>query len=82
MLIHQPSGEGQGQISDLEIQANEILRMRALLEQMISDNTGKSADEVSRDIERDLILTAADAKEYGIVDEVISTRKLNAVASR
>ena len=82
VLIHQPSGEGQGQISDLEIQANEILRMRGLLETILARHTGQSLERVKTDVERDLILTAADAKEYGIVDEVISTRKLNAVASR
>ena len=82
VLIHQPSGEGQGQISDLEIQANEILRMRGLLETILARHTGQSLERVKTDVERDLILTAADAKEYGIVDEVISTRKLNAVAAR
>ncbi|MDR1999126.1 MAG: ATP-dependent Clp protease proteolytic subunit [Frankiaceae bacterium] len=76
ILIHQPSGEGQGQVSDLEIQANEILRMRGLLEQILVDHTGQSAEKVKADIERDTILTADQAKEYGIVDEVITTRKL------
>lgn len=76
ILIHQPSGEGQGQVSDLEIQANEILRMRGLLEQILVDHTGQSAEKVKADIERDTILTAEQAKEYGIVDEVITTRKL------
>ena len=78
ILIHQPYTEGTfGQTSDIEIQANEILRMRELLEKMISDHSGKSIDEVSRDIERDKILTAADAKEYGIIDQVISSRKVS-----
>jgi ATP-dependent Clp protease protease subunit len=72
ILIHQPYTEGTyGQTSDIEIQANEILRMRALLEKMIADNTGKSIDEVSRDIERDKILTAEEAVEYGLVDQVL-----------
>ena len=76
ILIHQPYTEGTyGQASDIEIQANEILRMRALLEQMISDNTGKSADEVSRDIERDKILTAEQAVEYGLIDQVFESQK-------
>ena len=78
VLIHQPSGEGQGQVTDLEIQANEILRMRALLEQMLERHTGQSTDKIKADIERDTILTADQAKEYGIVDEVISTRKIEA----
>jgi ATP-dependent Clp protease protease subunit len=72
ILIHQPYTEGTyGQTSDIEIQANEILRMRALLEKMIADNTGKSIEEVSRDIERDKILTAQEAVEYGLVDQVL-----------
>jgi ATP-dependent Clp protease protease subunit len=78
VLIHQPSGEGQGQVTDLEIQANEILRMRALLEQMLERHTGQSTEKIKADIERDTILTADQAKEYGIVDEVISTRKIEA----
>ena len=76
VLIHQPSGEGQGQVSDLEIQANEILRMRDLLEQILADTTGQDRETVKRDIERDRILTADQAREYGIIDEVITTRKL------
>ena len=75
ILIHQPSGEGQGQVTDLEIQANEILRMRELLEKMISDHSGRSIEQVSHDIERDKILTAAQAVEYGLIDAVIESRK-------
>jgi ATP-dependent Clp protease protease subunit len=76
ILIHQPYTEGTyGQASDIEVQANEILRMRALLEQMISDNTGRSADEVSRDIERDKILTAEQAVAYGLIDQVFESQK-------
>jgi ATP-dependent Clp protease protease subunit len=72
ILIHQPYTEGTyGQTSDIEIQANEILRMRSLLEKMIADNTGKSTEDVSRDIERDKILTAEEAVEYGLVDQVL-----------
>src|ERR1700722_10395394 len=76
ILIHQPSGEGQGQVTDLEIQANEILRMRTLLEEILARHTGQTVEKVKADIERDTILTATQAKEYGIVDEVITTRKL------
>ncbi len=78
ILIHQPSGgtEGSQQISDLDIQAREILRMRDLLEQILSTHTGQTVEKVHADIERDTILTAAQAKDYGIVDEVISSRKL------
>jgi ATP-dependent Clp protease protease subunit len=75
ILIHQPYTEGTGgQISDLEIQANEIIRMRELLEKMIADASGKDQAEVSRDIERDKILTADQAVEYGLVDAVLSSR--------
>jgi ATP-dependent Clp protease, protease subunit len=76
ILIHQPYTEGSyGQASDIEIQANEILRMRLLLEQMISEHTDKTPDEVSRDIERDKILTADQAVEYGLIDSVLESRK-------
>jgi ATP-dependent Clp protease protease subunit len=76
ILIHQPSGEGQGQVTDLEIQANEILRMRGLLEEILANHTGQTIEQVKLDIERDRILTAPQAKDYGIVDAVITTRKL------
>ncbi len=80
ILIHQPYTEGTyGQASDIEIQANEILRMRSLLEQMISENTGKSMEEVSRDIERDKILTAEQAIEYGLIDQVLESQKATLV---
>lgn len=75
ILIHQPYSEGQGQGSDIEIQANEILRMRELLERMISEHSGKSIEEVSRDIERDKILTAEAAVEYGLIDSVLESLK-------
>jgi ATP-dependent Clp protease protease subunit len=79
ILIHQPYSEGGGQGSDIEIQAREILRMRALLETLLSRHSGRSEDQVRQDIERDKILTAADAVEYGLVDEVIQSRKLTPV---
>ena len=76
ILIHQPYTEGTfGQTSDIEIQANEILRMRELLEKMISDHSGKDIEQVSRDIERDKILTAEQAVEYGLIDAVLESRK-------
>ncbi|MGH3454845.1 MAG: ATP-dependent Clp protease proteolytic subunit [Nocardioidaceae bacterium] len=77
ILIHQPATEGAsyGQSSDIEIQANEILRMRALLEKMISDNSNKSLDEVSHDIERDKVLTSEAAVEYGLIDTILETLK-------
>ncbi|MGH3327095.1 MAG: ATP-dependent Clp protease proteolytic subunit, partial [Streptomycetales bacterium] len=76
IIIHQPATEGgYGQASDIEIQANEILRMRTLLEHIISKHTGRAEEDVRRDIERDKILTADEAVGYGIADQVISSRK-------
>jgi ATP-dependent Clp protease protease subunit len=78
ILIHQPSGgtEGAMQISDLDIQAREILRMRELMEEILARHTGQELAQVRADVERDKIMTAAQAKEYGIVDDVITTRKV------
>ncbi|MEU8221291.1 ATP-dependent Clp protease proteolytic subunit [Kribbella sp. NPDC048915] len=76
IIIHQPATEGTyGQSSDIEIQANEILRLRALLEKMISEASGKDPEEVSRDIERDKFLTAQQAIEYGLIDDVLQSLK-------
>ena len=76
ILIHQPSTEGgYWQSSDIEIQAREILRIRSLMEQMLAEDTGKTTDEVSRDIERDKYLTAEQALEYGMIDEVLTSLK-------
>ncbi|MGH6654423.1 MAG: ATP-dependent Clp protease proteolytic subunit [Actinocrinis sp.] len=75
VLIHQPYTEtGRADLNDLEIQANEILRMRALLEQMLSQHSGRTEEQVRDDIERDKILTAPQALEYGLIDQVISSR--------
>jgi ATP-dependent Clp protease, protease subunit len=79
VLIHQPAMEGvYGQVSDLEIQANEIQRVRRLMESTLSRHTNRDADQIRSDIERDKILTADEAKDYGIVDEVLAYRKLSA----
>jgi len=76
ILIHQPAVEsGYGQSSDLEIQAREILRMRTAMEQIIARHTGRDEDQVRRDVERDKFFTAEEAKEYGLVDEVLTTIK-------
>ncbi|WP_051400144.1 ATP-dependent Clp protease proteolytic subunit [Haloechinothrix halophila] len=76
VLIHQPAMEGAyGQVSDLEIQANEIQRVRTQMEQTLSKHTGRAAEEVRKDIERDKILTAEQALDYGIIDEVLPYRK-------
>jgi len=80
ILLHQPHGAvGYGQVTDLEIAAKEILRMRDLLEELIAEHTGKSQEEVSRDIERDKILTAAGAVEYGLIDSILESRKAAAL---
>ncbi len=79
ILIHQPSGSGEGQSSDIEIQANEIMRMRSLLEKMLSDHTGRDQELVRKDINRDKILTAAEAVDYGLIDEVLKSRKTSAL---
>jgi len=75
ILIHQPSSEGGGQASDIEIQAREIMRMRELLESMLSKHTIRTPQEIAGDIERDKILTAAEAVEYGLIDQVLASRK-------
>jgi len=74
ILIHQPYTEGGGQGSDIEIQANEILRMRDEMEGIFSHHTGRSVDEIRIDMDRDKILTAPQAKEYGIIDQVLTSR--------
>ena len=74
ILIHQPYTEGGGQGSDIEIQANEILRMRSEMEGIFASHTGQDIEVIQRDIERDKILTAEEAQKYGIVDQVLSTR--------
>jgi ATP-dependent Clp protease protease subunit len=76
ILIHQPATEGgYGQSSDLEIQAREIMRIRELMEGMLSADTGRDISEISKDIERDKYLTAEEAKEYGIIDDVLTSLK-------
>jgi ATP-dependent Clp protease protease subunit len=76
ILIHQPATEGgYGQSSDLEIQAREILRIRSLMENMLATDTGQPVDKVSKDIERDKYLTAEEAVEYGIVDDILTSLK-------
>jgi ATP-dependent Clp protease protease subunit len=75
ILIQQPSSEGGGQASDIEVQAREIMRMRQLLESMLSKHTLRTPEEVAHDIERDKILTAAEAVEYGLIDQVLASRK-------
>jgi len=77
ILIHQPStgDSGRGQASDIEIQAAEILRMRGWLESTLSHHSNRSPEQVNKDIDRDKILSAAEALEYGLIDQVLETRK-------
>lgn len=76
ILIHQPYSEtGRAQVSDLEIQAREILRMREQLEEMLAKHSNKPVEQIRDDIERDKILTAEESLEYGLVDQIVSTRK-------
>jgi ATP-dependent Clp protease, protease subunit len=78
VLIHQPHGGAQGQAVDIEIQAKEILRYRKLVDEVLAQHTGQTFDRVSKDTDRDFIMTAEQAKEYGVIDEVISSRKTQA----
>ena len=82
ILIHQPSGGAEGQSTDIEIQAREIQRIRDLLDQILADKTGQPIDKISRDTDRDFIMTAEDARTYGIIDEVIVSRKVQEQALR
>jgi ATP-dependent Clp protease, protease subunit len=76
ILVHQPAMEGTGGMaSDLEIQANEVLRMRTWLEETLAHHTGRTVEQIEQDIERDKILSAVQAKEYGLIDEVLISRK-------
>src|SRR5206468_3331696 len=78
VLIHQPYSEtGRGQVSDLEIAAREIQRMRTQLEEMLAKHSSTPIEKIRDDIERDKILTAEDALSYGLIDQIISTRKMN-----
>lgn len=74
IMIHQPSGGAQGQASDIEIQANEIVRIRKTLNDLLARHTGQDVEIISRDTERDNFMNAQQALEYGLVDKVIETR--------
>jgi ATP-dependent Clp protease protease subunit len=74
IMIHQPSGGFQGQHTDIEIQAKEITRIRAILDSILSKHSGKSVSQVNKDTERDHYMTAEEAKTYGLIDSVISNR--------
>ena len=76
VLLHQPWGQGGGQATDIEIQAREIMRMKDLLNHILSEHTGQAVDKIEADTDRDFVMTAPEALEYGIIDEVISRREL------
>jgi len=78
ILIHQPHGGAEGQSTDIEIQAREIQRIRELLDRILADKTGQDIEKVNTDTDRDFIMTAEDAKTYGLIDEVIASRKVQA----
>jgi ATP-dependent Clp protease, protease subunit len=78
VLLHQPHGGAQGQAVDIEIQAKEFTRYRQLLDEIISEHTGQTVDKVHADTDRDFILTPDSAKDYGIIDEVITSRRVQA----
>ena len=80
VLIHQPHGGASGQAVDIEIQAKEIARMRQTLDELLAHHTGQDVDRVRHDTDRDFIMSALEAKDYGMIDEVISNRELAAVA--
>jgi ATP-dependent Clp protease protease subunit len=75
IIIHQPYGQAMGQASDIELAAKEIERMRRLLEEMLAEHTGQPIDRIHRDTDRDFIMTAQEAMDYGIIDEVITARE-------
>ncbi|MGD9223355.1 MAG: ATP-dependent Clp protease proteolytic subunit, partial [Desulfobacteraceae bacterium] len=74
IMIHQPMGGFQGQASDIEIQAKEILRMKSALNGILKAHTGKDLEQISKDTDRDYFMSGQEAKDYGIVDHVISSR--------
>jgi ATP-dependent Clp protease protease subunit len=76
VLIHQPHGGAQGQAVDIEIQAKEILRYRRLIDEVLAMHTGQSLEKIGKDTDRDFIMTADQAKDYGLIDEVIASRKI------
>ncbi|OGV63741.1 MAG: ATP-dependent Clp endopeptidase, proteolytic subunit ClpP [Lentisphaerae bacterium RIFOXYC12_FULL_60_16] len=77
IMIHQPWGGVEGVAADISIQAKEILRLRDRINEILSEHTGKSVDQVGRDTDRDYFMSASEAKSYGLVDEVVKSRKVS-----
>lgn len=75
-MIHQPSGGAQGQASDIHIHAQEILKIRERLNQLMANHTGRSVEEITRDTERDNFMSAEESKAYGLVDQVLTRREI------
>jgi ATP-dependent Clp protease, protease subunit len=82
VMLHQPHGGAQGQASDIEIQARLIVQMREQLNQILADHTGQPLEKIAHDTERDYWMLAAEAKEYGVIDGVLTRQELTAVASK
>jgi len=75
VMLHQPYGQVGGQVSDIEIQAEEILKTRQVLNQILSDHTGQPLDRIAKDTDRDFYMTAEEAKKYGVVDDILTKHK-------
>ncbi len=75
IMIHQPSGGTQGTAADIEIQASEILYLRAKMNELFAKHTGKKVEQIERDMERDRFMSAEEAKDYGIIDSVIAQHR-------
>jgi ATP-dependent Clp protease protease subunit len=81
IMLHQPHGGVEGQVTDIEIQAKEIIRLRLELNNILVDHTGQSLASIEKDTERDFWMTASEAKDYGVIDEVLMPRRLASVGS-
>ena len=81
IMIHQPSGGAQGQATDIEIQAREILYLRERLNRMYAEHTGQPAERIARDVERDFFMSTEQAKEYGLIDQIVERRAPGAAAA-
>jgi ATP-dependent Clp protease protease subunit len=77
IMMHQPSGGFQGQAADIQIQAQEILRLRRILDQILAHHTGKSADQITKDSDRDFYMSPDEAFEYGLIDHIITGHRGN-----
>ncbi len=82
IMIHQPLGGAQGQATEIEIQAREILKVREVLNQILAKHTGQPLEQIQRDTERDFFMSAEEAKKYGIVDKVITQRELQTLTTK